>query len=283
MNLGLQQNYAVLNNELVEYKDAVLHVSDLAFQRGFGIFDFFKVVNGKPIFLEEHLTRFMNSAKGMGLPLRYSTAELKSLMIDLINKNQMPNSGVKITLTGGYSKDAFSIAEPNLVITQGSFTVDQNAREKGIKVISVNHQRQLSGIKTIDYLMAIKLLPQMKEQGAQDILYYNNDWITECPRANFFIVTKSGEILTSRKDILLGISRQKILELSGKEFKIRTSDIFLEDVYQAEEAFISSTTKNILPVVAVDEYTLGNGNPGPITRSLSQRYDEVIEKAAYSK
>lgn len=282
MRINSKPNYAILNNELVEYENAVLHVSDLAFQRGFGIFDFFKVVNGKPLFLEEHLIRFMNSAKGMGLPLRYSIEALKSIIISLLNKNQIPNSGVKIILTGGYSKDAFSLAEPNLVVTQSPFVVDKNAQEKGIKVISVNHQRQLSSIKTIDYLMAIKLLPQMKEQGAQDILYYNNDWITECPRANFFIVTKSGEILTSRKDILLGISRQKILELSGKEFKIRTSDISLEDVYQAEEAFISSTTKNILPVVAVDEYSLGNGTPGPITRSLSQRYDELIQKA-YSK
>lgn len=282
MSINSKQNYAILNGELVEYKDAVLHVSDLAFQRGFGIFDFFKVVNEKPIFLEEHLTRFINSAEGMELPVRYSIEELKSLIIDLLIKNEMPNSGVKITLTGGYSKDAFSLAEPNLVVTQSSFAVSQNAQEKGIKVISVNHQRQLSGIKTIDYLMAIKMLPQMKEQGAQDILYYNNQWVTECPRANFFIVTKSGEILTPHKDILPGISRQKILELSGEEFKIRACDISLEDVYQAEEAFISSTTKNILPVVVIDEHSFGDGTPGPITRSLSQRYDELIEKA-YSK
>lgn len=282
MNINSKQNYSILNNELVEYKDAVLHVSDLAFQRGFGIFDFFKVVNGKPVFLEEHLTRFMNSANGMGLPLRYSLEELKSMIMDLLIKNQLPNSGVKITLTGGFSKDAFSIAEPNLVVTQSSFIINQNAQEKGIKVISVNHQRQLSGIKTIDYLMAIKLLPEMKAQGAEDVLYYNNEWITECPRANFFIVTKSGEILTPRKDILPGISRQKILELSGAEFKIRACDISLKDVYQAEEAFISSTTKNILPIVAIDEHSFGDGTPGPITRSLSQRYDELIEKA-YSK
>lgn len=282
MNIDSKQEYAVLNNEFVNYKDAMLHVSDLAFQRGFGIFDFFKVVNGEPVFLEEHLIRFMHSAKGMGLPVRHSIEELKSLMLSLLDKNQMPNSGVKIILTGGYSQDAFSLAEPNFVVTQSSFTINQDAQEKGIKVISVKHQRQLSDIKTIDYLMAIKLLPQMKEQGAGDILYYNNEWITECPRANFFIVTKSGEILTPRKDILSGISRQKILELSGKEFTIRACDISLQDVYQAEEAFISSTTKNILPIVAIDEYSFGDGTPGAITRSLSQKYDEVIEKA-YSK
>lgn len=282
MNTDSKQEYAILNNEFVEVKDAMLHVSDLAFQRGFGIFDFFKVVKGEPIFLEEHLTRFMRSAEGMGLPVRHSIEELKSLIIGLLNKNQMLNSGVKITLTGGYSKDAFSLAEPNFVVTQSPFIINEKAQEKGIKVISVNHQRQLSGIKTIDYLMAIKLLPQMKDQGAEDILYYNNEWITECPRANFFIVTKSGEILTPRKDILPGISRQKILELSGKEFTVRVADISLQDVYQAQEAFISSTTKNILPIVSIDDHSFGDGTPGIITRSLSQRYDELIEKA-YSK
>ena len=282
MNTDSKKKYAILNNEFVEYEDTRLHVSDLAFQRGFGIFDFFKVVNGKPVFLEEHLTRFMNSAQGMGLPVRYSLEELKSLMKSLLNKNMMPNSGVKIILTGGYSEDAFSLAEPNFVVTQSTFTIDQNAQERGIKVISVNHQRQLSDIKTIDYLMAIKLLPQMKERGAQDILYYNNEGITECPRANFFIVTKSGEILTPRDNVLSGISRQKILQLSGNEFTIKACDISLQDVYNAEEAFISSTTKNILPIVAIDEHSFGDGTPGPVTRRLRKRYDELIEKH-YSK
>ncbi len=282
MSTDSKQSYAFLNDEFVDYKDAMLHVSDLAIQRGFGIFDFFKVVKGNPIFLEEHLTRFMRSAKEMGLPVRYSISELKSLMISLLNKNQMPNSGVKIILTGGYSEDAFSLAEPNLLITQSLFTINQEAQEKGIKVISVNHQRQLPDIKTIDYLMAIKMLPKMKEQGAEDILYFNNEWITECPRANFFIVTKSGEILTPQKNVLAGVSRQRILALSGKEFTIRACDISLQDVYEAQEAFISSTTKNILPVVSIDDYSFGDGTPGPITRSLKQKYNELIENH-YSK
>lgn len=102
-----KKNYAVYNSKFIEYKDLNIHVSDLAFQRGFAIFDFFKVVKGKPIFLNEHLARFIHSAKELGLSLSISEEELEKLISQLLEKNDLPESGVKITLTGGYSKDAF--------------------------------------------------------------------------------------------------------------------------------------------------------------------------------
>lgn len=278
-----QQNYVLLNNEFIPYEEAKLHVSDLALQRGFGIFDYFKVVKGRPVFLKEHLGRLAHSAKEIGLPLRYSEEQLICQIEALLEKNQLPYSGVKLTLTGGYSKDAFSLAEPNFIISQSSMMIDTKAQLEGIKVISVKHQRQLSNIKTIDYLMAIMQLPNMKERGAKDVLYYNKESITECPRANFFIVTQTKEIITPEHNILSGISRQKILALSRQGFTVKTRNISLEEVYQAEEAFISSTTKNILPVIALDDHVFGEGRPGSITKELIERFDTIIEEAVSSQ
>lgn len=273
-----QQHEVLLNNEFVAYNEAKLHVSDLAFQRGFGIFDFFKVMEGKPIFLKEHLARFAHSAKQMGLALPHTESVLIGRIETLLERNNLPFSGVKMTLTGGYSPDGFSLGEPNLLLVQQSFSVNKEAQERGIKLMTVNHQRQLPTIKTTDYLMAIKQLPLMRERGAQDVLYVNGGQVTECPRANFFLVSKQGEIWTPGRNILLGISRQKIMEFSEQGFNIKEGDIALGEVLEAKEAFISSTTKNILPVVAVDDHVFGDGLPGPITKDLMQRFAELLEK-----
>lgn len=283
-------NFAMINGEAVEYNNAKLHVSDLAIQRGFGIFDFFKTIEGKVLFLDEHIARFKNSAKELGLRLNYSDEEIKKQIEQLMHKNNLPFSGIKMMLTGGYSKDAFSLAEPNLFITQHVFSIDKEAQMNGIKVITVNHQRQLSNIKTTDYLMAIMLLPKMKSEGAQDILYYNAESITECPRSNIFIINQENEILTPEKNMLSGITRAKILEFRQKGYVIKVRDIALEEVYQAKEAFMSSTTKNILPITAIDDYVIGDGKPGPLTKDLIGEFDKLIQEyigadlqATYSK
>lgn len=273
------RNYALYNSEFIAYDDFNIHVSDLAIQRGFGIFDFFKVVKGKPIFLAEHLARFKNSAKEMGLNVPLSDKVLIQQIMALLEKNNLPFSGVKIILTGGYSPDSFSLTKPNLLIVQQPFVINFEAQKKGIKLMTVAHQRQLPNIKTIDYLMAIKTLPAMRANGAQDILYYNAESVTECPRANFFIVNAKGEIRTPEKNILSGISRHKILEFSKDGFSIKVGDIPLKEIYQAKEAFISSTTKNILPIIAIDDCVFGDGTPGPITRLLVQEFDSLIEES----
>ncbi len=272
-------NFALYNGEFIDYNDFSIHVSDLAIQRGFGIFDFFKVVQGKPIFLDRHLARFKNSAKEMGLTIPFSDEVLVHQIMTLLEKNNLPFSGVKIVLTGGYSKDSFSLGEPNLLIIQQTFKINKEAQVNGIKLMSVLHQRQLPHIKTIDYLMAIKTLPAMQANGAQDILYYNAESVTECPRANFFIINAKGEIRTPEKNILSGISRQKILELSKIGYTVTVGDIRLEEIYKAKECFISSTTKNILPVIGIDDCVFGDGKPGPITSMLVQEFDSLIENA----
>lgn len=272
------KNYALYNGEFIEYDDFNIHVSDLAIQRGFGIFDFFKVVQGKPIFLKEHLARFKNSAKEMGLAIAFTDEALIQQIMALLEKNNLPFSGVKMILTGGYSTDSFSLGEPNLLIIQQTFKINKEAQENGIKVMTVAHQRQLPQIKTIDYLMAIKTLPAMEANGAQDILYYNAESVTECPRANFFIVNAKGEIKTPEKNMLSGISRQHLLEFSKMGFSVKVGDIPLAEIYQATEAFITSTTKNILPVTAIDDCVFGDGKPGPITRLLIQEFDLLIQE-----
>src|SRR5690606_38196758 len=110
-------------------------------------------VAGEPVFFEDHLDRFFNSAAEMRLAVKYSREELKELIYTLIGKNELDDSGIKITLTGGYSPDGFTIAGPNLIITQQNFQINRNF-DKSISIITYDYQRQFATAKTLDYLKA---------------------------------------------------------------------------------------------------------------------------------
>ncbi|MFT3823547.1 MAG: aminotransferase class IV [Chitinophagaceae bacterium] len=268
--------YTIVNNDLVPAATASLLVSDLAVQRGYGIFDFFKTINGKPVFLDDHLDRFYYSAEQMKLTNIPNRDALKELLDTLLQKNNLPDSGVRITLTGGYSPDGYNIAHPNIVITQQAMTFSNTVPEKGIKLISYEHQRQLPQVKSTDYLVAVWLQSYIREQQADDVLYHWDSNVTECPRSNFYIVTKDNKVLTPEKNVLKGITRKHVLQLEADGIIIKTADITLDDILNAREAFITSTTKAIMPVASFNGNLLGDGKPGEITRTLSKALLEKV-------
>ena len=258
--------YSIINGDFVLASEAKLSISDLAVQRGYGIFDFFRVVNNRPLFLEDHLDRFYHSATIMHMNAAVERQWLRKMIWQLIERNNLPDAGIRITLTGGNSKDGYTLTQPNLLITQNSFTFSRDNYYRGINLVTYNHQRQLPDVKTIDYLHAIFLQPYIKESHADDVLYYHDTEITECPRANFFIVTKKDEVITPAEKILKGITRKKILGLPGFNFKEAAIDPAF--VKEAREAFITSTTRTVLPVLKINGDIMGNGKPGEITTAI---------------
>lgn len=270
-------SYISINFELYKEDEAKILVTDLALQRGYGIFDFLKTINNQIIFKEDHFNRFYNSAKELNLEINFSEEQLFKAIEELMIKNNTPNSGIKFILTGGYSEDGYSIAKPNLIITQVPFEIAKNSLQNGIKLVTYNHQRQLAGIKTIDYLQAIRLQPFIKKNGANDVLYHHNGSLRECPRANFFIV-KENEVFTPKIDILKGVTRGKVLLFNNENYSIKESDITLADLNEASEAFITSSTKNILPIWSIDGKEIGNGKTGKITTLIHQGLVALIQQ-----
>ncbi len=253
--------WVYLNDDFVSAGEACLHVSDLSIQRGYGIFDFIKVLQSTPIFLDDHLDRFYRSASAMHLPLTQDKEALKEIVQEVAFRNMLNVSGIRLTLTGGYSADGYLMGTPNLIITQSSFTEPTDeVRQKGIYLFTKTHQRQLAHVKTIDYLMPIWLQNEVKEKGADDVLYTMNDIITECPRANIFIVTKEGILITPSKNILQGITRNKILELAKLFCAVEKREVSMADLSEASAVFITSTTKGVLPVRQIDGFTYSTNN-----------------------
>jgi len=266
----LTKPYSYVNDKFVPAEEAMLHISDLALQRGYGIFDFFKTLNGHPVCFEDHLERFYQSAAAMRLNPGKTIEELKTVLINLMEMNRIADSGIKITLTGGYSVSGYSLGTPNLVITQQAIHLTHAFNQTGIRLMSYPHLRQLPAVKTTDYLMAIWLQPYIAQNKADDVLYHQNGILTETPRANIFFITQNNTILTPQHNILQGITRKQILNLVHNKFEVMIRDISLQEIELVREAFITSTTKQVLPVVSIDGKLIGNGKPGAVTEAIYQ-------------
>ena len=267
----MTNRFAFINNEFIDERNACLHVSDLSIQRGYGVFDYCRTTDNVPMHLDDHVDRFLLSAKIMHLQMPLSKEELISTIQTLTRKNQIPQSGIRMLLTGGYSPDSYEVVKPNLVILQHPllFKVTPGA-DMGIKVITQDYVREFPEAKTINYSMGIWIQPKLRAKQATDVLYHKNGEVSEFPRSNFFIVTKEDVIATPGKNILKGITRKKILELKLDAYKVEERPVTLEDIRYAKEAFMSSTTKRVLPIIQVDDMIIGHGRKGPVTEMVER-------------
>jgi branched-chain amino acid aminotransferase len=266
--------WTYINDSFVTEANAQLHISDLAIQRGYGIFDYLKTINNRPVFLEEHLQRFYYSAEQMHLPIHLSPAALSNIIHELIQRNNIGTSGIRLTVTGGYSPDGYNISSPNLIITQLPLNLPSIAVfEKGIHLATYEHLRTLPHVKSINYAMAVWLQPHLRKQGADDVLYHLKGVISECPRANVFMV-KDGVVITPDSNILLGITRQKLITLAKQKYTVEERPVLVEELQDCQEVFITSTTKQVLPVTTINGQPIANGKPGPVTQQL---YNALVE------
>lgn len=267
--------WAFARNDFFEEEKAVLQLSDMAIQRGYGVFDFFRTSKNKPLFLDDHLDRFFNSARELFITLPLEREALINIIHRLIAKNNIPESGIRITATGGYTTDNYSAGEGNIIIQQQELTLP--AEEKflsGIKIITHDYLRDLPQVKSINYLMGVWLQQKVKAHKADDVLYVHDNLITEFPRSNIFIVTQQRELTTPANKVLAGITRKKLLEVAPAVVPTYVRDISVDELKNAAEVFMTSTTKRLLPVTEIDGLKIGNGSPGTITKLLYNRFIE---------
>lgn len=270
---------AFVNNQFIEEEKATLGITDLSIQRGYGIFDFFRTSNFVPLFLDNYLDRLYRSAKILRLQIAYSTDEIKTIISEMIRQNKIPDAGIKIILTGGYSPDGYQLSSPNFIIIQQPVQLpDQQKFDEGLKVILHEYMRELPQAKSINYLVGVYLQQQLQQHKADDVLYYKDKCILEFPRSNVFAVTKSGTVVTPEENVLHGITRSKVLELAKKQYKIEERAVTVDEFKNAAEVFLTSTTKRILPVLTIDNKTIGDGKPGEITTDLYKAFLKMERK-----
>jgi branched-chain amino acid aminotransferase len=266
----MMQTIYYVNGDYLVADRACLRINDLGIVRGYGVFDFIRTYNGVPFKLKEHVQRLQNSAELIGISLPWSTQEIEAIAQETLNRNNFPEANIRIVVTGGYSNDFITpIDQPSLMVTvtpASEFPVDYY--ERGIKVITVQTERFLPGAKTLNYISAIMALQQAKLVNAVEALYVNQQGhVLEGTTTNLFIFRDS-QLITPKDNILKGVTRDVVLELAKARFDIVEKPIYYSELSSCDEAFISATNKEIMPIVQVDELQLSNGKPGKNTQAI---------------
>ncbi len=270
--------YYNINGQLVEKNQATVHVNDLGLIRGYGVFDYFLIESGQPLFIDDYVERFINSTNLMQLDLGLDQKSLKEKIFELIDANAVEDAGMRLVCTGGLSDDCYSPVEPSFMMMMypvGGFSASKYI--EGARLISVDYQRDFPEVKTTNYTMGIKVLKEVKKAGAVEVLYHDGSFVRESVRANIFIVTKDERIITPGNKILRGITRKQTTKVASKYFPLEEREVSVNELKEAKEVFITSSTKRIMPVVQIDDYQIGNGQPGAVTKKLGSLFRASVE------
>ena len=269
-----------IDGSFVSSDRAVIPVDDLAVLRGFGVFDLVRTYGGKPFFLKEHIERLRHSANQIGLHFPWTTEALLDIVLETLRRNSHKESSIRMVVTGGSSPDFMTPQnKPRLLVLISPVPILPEAwYSEGVKIITRMTERFKPGVKSINYIPATVALEEARKRGAVEALYLDRqDFVLEGTASNVFAF--SGEkLITPGRDILSGITRQVVLNVAKEQFTVQIRDISRQELLSADEVFITGTSKGVVPVIQVDETTIGNGKPGPLTRQLIKKLAEHTTK-----
>ncbi len=263
-----------IDGAFVSEAEARLPVNDLALLRGYGCFDFMRTYGGKVIFLHDHIRRLKRSAGRLGIELPYSDEDLAALVEETLRRNPPGEASVRLLVTGGPSPDFITPqGKPRLIIlVQPLASYPASWYEEGAGVITVDYERAIPEAKTLDYVRAILALAEARRKGAIEAVYVDSRRrVREGTTSNLFCFL-GDRLVTPGEGILQGITRSKVLELARDRHRLEIRDLFREELARAEEVFITSSNRLLVPIVRVDDDRIGSGKPGPRTRALMEAF-----------
>jgi branched-chain amino acid aminotransferase len=271
-----------VNGRISAGEDAVISVFDHGFLYGEGIYETLRTYNGRLFLFERHMRRLRNSARLIDLTVPFTDDELAALIRDTIAAAKLDNAEayVRVLVTRGIGELTYDLkATPHpswVIIVKPLLSPAAEIYENGVKVVLVdvvrNHPQSVSPMIKSNNLMNSALAAQeaLKRGGFEAVMRNYRGELTECTQSNLFIV-KNGIPLTPplESGLLPGITREFVIEL-GRDagLEVREQILCDDDLFGADEAFLTSTTREVLPIVAVDEREIGNGKPGPVTLKL---------------
>lgn len=277
--------FTIFNGEIIDRKQAVIDVEDRGYQFGDGVYEVIRVYNGKMFTAEEHLNRFGRSSENIGITLPFTKVEMKEQLESLIEKNNLQLGIIYMQITRGTAprNHAFPSGEikPTIVAYTKELKRPTVNLQTGVKTVLVEDVRWLRcDIKSLNLLGNVLAKQYAAEAGCFEAIQHRGEAVTEGSSSNIFIV-KNGVIHThpSNNLILKGITRDVILQLCSKnEIFLEERAFSLEDLNQADEIFLSSTTAEVMPIVELNGGLVKNGEPGSITRKLQALFEEEIKK-----
>lgn len=263
------------NGEYAFTNEITISVDNLAYNRSFGVFDFMRMENGVVLFLDDYLTRFNNSQKFLFKKAPFGSAQLKEIVNTLIELNKVKNSTFKFILSANIVD---GIMKPHLVVINGAYKeYADDYFTNGSSLLEKEYVREFSEYKTLNYLASFQNYNNLQANKAIDVLFHHKNQISEASRSNVFVV-KKGQIYTAQNDILNGITRKAILRGFKGSLKVTVKNISYKELLGADELFISSTLKKVMPIIKVGNHKIADGKVGPITQKAMARFAEICNE-----
>lgn len=277
-----------LNGDWLPESEAKISVFDRGFLMADGIYEVTCVLDGKLIDYAGHAARLQRSAREMGLALPLSEAELLAAHREIVARNGLDQGLIYLQLTRGVAERDFVYppagTPPTLVMLTQARNVLENAQaESGIRVALLPDLRWgRRDIKTVQLLYPCMAKMEARARGADDAWLVEDGFVTEGTSNNAYIVA-NGTIVTRAlsHDILHGITRAAVLRFADEaQMKVEERNFTVAEAQAADEAFITSSSMFVMPVVQIDDAEIGTGKPGPVAARLREIYLEESRKSA---
>ncbi|MEH6524906.1 MAG: D-amino-acid transaminase [Sneathiella sp.] len=281
---------AYVNGQYQPHSHANVHIEDRGYQFADGVYEVVTIVNSKMIDEEGHLQRLWRSLAELRIDAPMKAEPLKMVMREVVRRNGIVNGIIYLQVTRGVAPRDHPFPKntpPALVMTAKRLSMDkaEKTAEKGVSVVTVPDIRWARcDIKSVSLLPNVLAKQAAKDNGAYEAFQIDADgMVTEGSSTNAWIVDQNGKVITrpTSNEILAGITRASLireLEKKGVEFELRSFTV--EELHNAREVFLTSSTSYVLPVVKVDEHVIGNGNPGSISMTLREIYREFMNAAS---
>ncbi len=284
------ESLVCINGNFVPPEEAFVSVFDRGFLYGDSVYDVTLTYEGIPFLLDSHLDRLESSAQKIAMEIKWKREELTKLIYKGVNKLEGDRHYIRIIITRGGGEIGL---DPNLSDGQNLFLIFKELEpypiewyQKGVSLVTTEIMKTPKkamdpSVKSGNYLNNVLALQKAKEKGAYDAVMLNHlGNVTESTSANIWLVEK-GTFKTPplSAGILGGLTRKSVLQIGREQgLEMREIDFNAETLRQADEVFITSSTREILPITKIDGKPIGKGIPGPYTKTLHNHYSNFVKQ-----
>jgi len=274
-----------LNDKLVDVDKAFISAADSGFLYGAGLFETMRSYNGVVFSLADHLDRLFFSAKSLSINNNYDRKYITDAVYKLLKANKLADARLRLTLTSGPMAEPDRPRQATLLITAAKLApYPDEYYKKGVMVVLCDFKQNPDdptyGHKTTNYFARIIALNLARQKRATEAIWFTIDnRLAEGCISNVFLV-KDSMLYTPpiETPILAGVARKTVCQIAIKNsIELVEKDLYIDDLLNADEVFITNVIMQILPVSKIEKHTVGEGRVGPVTKNLQKYFEEFIK------
>ena len=278
-----------IDGKYFDQKNAKVSVFDHGLLYGDGIFEGIRAYNGRVFRLKEHIDRLFYSAKAILLEIPLSHSQMMKAVVDTCRKNKLRDGYIRLIVTRGVGTLGLNpnrCKAPSVIIIADKIQLyPREMYERGMDIVTVATTRNLHNavnpaIKSLNYLNNILAKIEANNAGVEEAIMLNSDgYVAECTGDNIFIV-KDGRMMTPplSAGALYSITRGVVMDMAREAgMPVSEPNLTRYDLFIADECFLTGTGAELIPVIKIDGRVIGDGKPGPVTRSLVHKYHALTQ------